>query len=109
MLDKNDVIVYKGTEISKHDVAILMEDKLTKQEALNYLYNGSIVYDSVEEYLESEKEWIADEIKRGHEPDDDEDYMKPDFYTEENIRAGKIENKRLVEYEGKKYVISYIT
>ena len=59
---------------------------------IKHLANGTIVYNSVSDWLDSNK---ANGI-------DDEDL------TEENLRAGKIADISLVKYDGNEYVVEYV-
>lgn len=77
---------------NERDIAVIMNDNSTKKEAIKHLANGTIVYNSVSDWLDSNK---ANGI-------DDEDL------TEENLRAGKIADISLVKYDGNEYVVEYV-
>lgn len=77
----------------ERDIAIIMSDgHTTEKEARKHLANGTIVYNSISEWLKSNK---ANGI-------DDEDL------TEDNLRAGKIADISLVKYDGNEYVVEYV-
>lgn len=65
--------------VSEKDIAIMMEDRYTRNEAIRSLKKGTVVYDSVQE--------LADDY--GVSVDD--------------IRAGMFSDIKAVEYEGKEY------
>lgn len=106
--EKDDFIYYKGDRINYFNVAILMEGGMTKKEAIESIHNGTYVYDSIDDYIADEREHIEKEFKNGMFDEDEIEELRNE-YTKENLRAGHLDNRRVVEYEGKEYVIYYIT
>lgn len=78
-------------EHRKRDIDILMNDRCTKREAEKLLKNGSIVYENPEEWIINLK---ACDCYNGETLDD--------------VRAGKIRDVSMVEYEGHEYLIEYV-
>lgn len=88
-----------GDETEKK-LEIIMEDNHTKKEAVDYLCNGSAVYEKEEfekffdQYM---NEWDCDE-------EEEAEYKK----MIESNEPININDWGVVEYEGKTYLISYV-
>ncbi len=91
--DWNDMLANGTIELTPvvDAVTILMADRCTKSEAERHLKLGTIIFDSIEEYVS--------ELK------------KTDCYngeTVEDIRAGKCTDISAVTYAGHEYCIEYV-
>ena len=73
------------------EVLILMKDKCTQAEAKRFLKNGTIIFDSVSEYIQELKN---SDIYSGE--------------TEEAIRDGRITDVSAVTYANHEYCIVYV-
>lgn len=101
--DEKRKIKYAGLELSpetEKKLMVVMEDNHTKKEAVDYLCNGSAVYEKEEfvkffdQYM---NEWDVEE-------EDQEEYKKM-IESNEPINTN---DWGVVEYEGKTYLISYV-
>ena len=68
-------------------VMILMNDRCTKNEAERFLKSGTIIFDSVEEFINSERDTDI---------------------TREDVIQGKIRDVSAVNYGGHEYCIEYV-
>ena len=86
------------------EIAILMQDQCTKQEAIKYVASDTVIV-PVEEWDEFVAQY-DEEIKYDHHYESIEEYHKE--YSVENIKAGKLADHSYVEFEGKAYIIEYV-
>lgn len=87
MLKEGEIIITPVYD----EVMILMENRCTKSEAEHYLEDGTIVYDSIAEYI--------DEIKKSGTYNGE---------TEDAIRSGDVEDVAAVTYAGHEYCVMYV-
>lgn len=76
----------------KKEIEILMEDNCTRKEAEKYLKTGTVIYDSFEEFRQSE-------IEAGT-PEDE-------LTTIEELREKSLSGLSAVTYEDHEYIITY--
>lgn len=74
------------------DIEVIMADNCTRQEAINHLEKGAVVYESYEEYAEAELECGT--------PEDE-------LRTLEELKSGILTGIKAVEVDGNIYVITY--
>ena len=71
-------------------IEILMADRCSKAEAERLINNGCVIFNSIEEYRNSR-------IENDLDPE-----------TAEDLRAGKVADHSVVNYDGHEYVIEYV-
>lgn len=71
-------------------IEILMADRCSKAEAERFINNGCVIFNSIEEYRDS---MIESDLDPG---------------TAEDLRAGKIADTSVINYDNHEYVIEYV-
>ncbi len=84
------------------EIEILKNDYCTETEAIAHLEKGTVVYDSIDEYIEHLKESVFN----------DEESFKEEYGSKEEIieafkKDGMHSDNRLIKYNGNKYIICY--
>jgi len=72
------------------EIAVLMKDKCTESEAIKHLDKGTIVFENPDEWIDSLKDCNCYEGE-----------------TIEDVRARKVPDVSIVEYDGHEYLIEY--
>ena len=82
----------KNTIERQRNIKILMKDGCTYQEAERHLDNGSVVFDSYDEYIQMELDNGADE---------------DEIHTAEELKELYFDGLTGVEYNGNLYIVMY--
>lgn len=81
------------------EIAILMEDRCTRKEAEKYLKNGTIVYESIDDWIDNLGDLIKESLEEYNV--DIEGYKKM-------ARDGGLADTSVVVFEGNEYVVDYV-
>lgn len=93
--------MYDNGKRKELEIEILMKDKCTRREAINYLEKGAVII-PIEEW----DEFVAQYDEQYKNSEDLEEYHKE--YSIENIKNGKLADHSYIKYNNKEYIIEYV-
>lgn len=100
----NSRVIWTKEDMDRRDleIEILKQDNCTESEAIKHLEEGTVIYESTDDYIEHLKESVFN----------NEESFKEEYGSEEEIiNCFKINKNHfgnpLIEYNGKKYIIIY--